>query len=101
MAALALIVLVDPHARAPLVTGGPFRIVRNPILTCTAATAIGLALIVPNVLAILMLVAIAVSMQVQVRLVEEPYLTSVHGDAYRRYAARTGRFLPGIGHLSG
>ena len=90
---------VDPKARTPLVTDGPFRIVRNPILTCTAATAIGLALMVPNVIAVLMLVAIVVSIQVQVRLVEEPYLTEIHGDTYRRYASRTGRFLPGIGRL--
>src|SRR5687767_14681181 len=26
---------VDPEARSPLVTTGPFRLVRNPILTCT------------------------------------------------------------------
>jgi protein-S-isoprenylcysteine O-methyltransferase Ste14 len=90
---------VDPQARTPLVTHGPFRIVRNPILTCTAATAIGLALMVPNVLAILMLVAFFVAIELQVRLVEEPYLERVHGDAYRAYAARTGRFLPGIGLL--
>ena len=31
------------------------------------------------------------------RLVEEPYLHRVHGTAYDRYAARTGRFLPWIG----
>ena len=90
---------VDSDARTPLVTDGPFRVVRNPILTCTAATAIGLALMVPNVVALPMLAAILVGMQVQVRLVEEPYLTRAHGDAYRRYASRTGRFLPGLGRL--
>lgn len=90
---------VDPDARTPLVTNGPFRVVRNPILSCTAATAIGLALMVPNVLALLMLAAILVGIQVQVRLVEEPYLERVHGDDYRRYASRTGRFLPGLGRL--
>ena len=90
---------VDPDARTALVTEGPFRVVRNPILTCTAATMIGLALMVPNVIALLMLAAILVGMEVQVRLVEEPYLARVHGDAYRRYASRTGRFLPGFGRL--
>ena len=90
---------VDPEARTPLVTDGPFRVVRNPILTCTAATAFGVALMVPNVLAFLMLVAILAAIQLQVRLVEEPYLERVHGDAYRRYASRTGRFLPGLGRL--
>jgi len=90
---------VDPSARTPLVTHGPFRFVRNPILTCTAATAIGIALMVPNILTLLMLVAFVIGMQLQVRLVEEPYLTRVHGDAYRRYATRTGRFLPRLGGL--
>ena len=33
------------------------------------------------------------------RLIEEPYLTAVHGDAYRDYAGRVGRFLPGVGRI--
>lgn len=91
---------VDPDARTPLVTTGPFRLVRNPVLTCTVVTVLGLALIVPNVVAALMLAAVVTAIQIQVRLVEEPYLLRVHGDDYRRYAARTGRFLPWIGRLS-
>lgn len=92
---------VDPDARTPLVTGGPFRLVRNPIFTSAATTEIGLALMVPNVFAALMLVAFVTAIQIQVRLVEEPYLLRIHGEAYRRYAARTGRFLPGVGRLPG
>jgi hypothetical protein len=46
-----------------------------------------------------MLVAVALSQQIQVRLVEEPYRLRAHGDAYREYTARTGPFLPGIGRL--
>jgi protein-S-isoprenylcysteine O-methyltransferase Ste14 len=88
---------VDPDARTALVTTGPFRLVRNPIFTATAATATGLALLVPNLLAVAMLVAFVTALQVQVRLVEEPYLHRVHGTAWERYAARTGRFLPWIG----
>jgi len=88
---------VDPDARTALVTSGPFRWVRNPIFTATAATATGLALLVPNLLAAAMLVAFLTALQLQVRLVEEPYLHRVHGAAYDRYAARTGRFLPWIG----
>jgi protein-S-isoprenylcysteine O-methyltransferase Ste14 len=60
-------------------------------------TALGLGLLVPNVLAVAMLVAFLASLQIQVRLVEEPYLRRVHAAAYERYAARTGRFLPRIG----
>ena len=53
----------------------------------------------PNVLAAAMLALSVASLPVQVRCVEEPYLERVHGPAYLRYAARTGRFLPGIGRL--
>lgn len=90
---------VDPDLRTELVTRGPFRVVRNPILSGTITTVVGLALMVPNVIAVAMLVTIVVSLEIQVRLVEEPYLLRVHGDAYRDYAARTGRFVPGIGRL--
>ena len=90
---------VDPDVRTDLVTTGPYRFVRNPILLGTAITAVGFSLIVPNLLSVAMLVAIATSLEIQVRLVEEPYLLRVHGDSYRDYAARTGRFLPGIGRL--
>jgi protein-S-isoprenylcysteine O-methyltransferase Ste14 len=31
--------------------------------------------------------------------VEEPYLVRSHGDEYRRYASRVGRFLPGVGRF--
>ena len=93
---------VDPTARTALVTSGPFRLVRNPIFTATAATAVGLALLVPNLVAAAMLVVFLAALQIQVRLVEEPYLHRVHGPAWERYAARTGRFLPRIGrHRTG
>jgi protein-S-isoprenylcysteine O-methyltransferase Ste14 len=88
---------VDPDVRTALVTSGPFRLVRNPIFTATAATAAGLALMVPNLVAAAMLVAFVAALQVQVRLVEEPYLHRVHAGAWEQYAARTGRFLPWIG----
>lgn len=90
---------VDPDLRSPLVTTGPFRLIRNPVLTCTATTALGLALMVPNVFAALMLAAFITAWEIQVRLVEEPYLERVHGADYREYAARTGRFLPLVGRL--
>ena len=45
------------------------------------------------------LLVLIIGLELHVRLVEEPYLLRVHGDAYRRYAARTGRFLPRVGRL--
>ena len=41
-----------------------------------------------------------IALEIQVRLVEEPYLLRQHGDAYRNYAARVGRFVPGLGRLA-
>ena len=90
---------VDPDARLPLVTGGPFRWVRNPILSATEATTIGIALLVPNLVAALAIATVVASHQILVRFVEEPYLVRAHGAVYRAYAARTGRFVPGIGRL--
>ena len=91
----------DLDATTELVTSGPFRYVRNPVFTGSAMTVVGLALVVPNIVSLLMLVAFFAGLEIQVRLVEEPYLLRVHGDAYRVYAARTGRFVPRIGRLPG
>ncbi|MFE9466821.1 methyltransferase family protein [Streptomyces virginiae] len=88
---------VDSGERTTLVTGGLFAHVRNPVFTAMVFTAVGLALMVPNWIAVLGLIALTAAVQLQVRVVEEPYLSTVHPDAYGAYTARTGRFLPGIG----
>lgn len=88
---------VDHSERTELVTTGPFAIVRNPIFAAMLPTALGLTLLVPSWVAITGLVGLLVALELQVRVVEEPYLVTTHGDDYRRYAARVGRFLPGIG----
>ena len=90
---------VDADERTELVTDGAFRLVRNPIFTAMLITATGLAMIIPNVISILGLVALFVALEVQVRLVEEPYLRTVQGAEYRAYAQSAGRFAPGIGRI--
>jgi protein-S-isoprenylcysteine O-methyltransferase Ste14 len=90
---------VDPGERTALVMRGPFGVVRNPIYTAMLAGIAGVALLVPNAVAILAVVLLVVGLQLHVRLVEEPYLLRTHGASYRGYAAGTGRFLPGIGRL--
>jgi protein-S-isoprenylcysteine O-methyltransferase Ste14 len=90
---------VDHDARTDLVARGPFRLVRNPIFTWMAFASAGLVMLAPNVVAVVAFAALLVALQIQVRAVEEPYLLETHGHAYRRYAATTGRFLPGIGRL--
>jgi protein-S-isoprenylcysteine O-methyltransferase Ste14 len=92
---------VDPTVSTTLVTDGPFRFVRNPTLAGTLVTGTGLALVTPNVLSLAMLAAMVAAIEIQVRLVEEPYLRTTLGDPYLAYASRTGRFVPGLGRLRG
>jgi protein-S-isoprenylcysteine O-methyltransferase Ste14 len=85
----------DDHTS--LVTTGPFAHVRNPIFTAMVVTGLGLALMVPNVVALAGLVMLVLALQLQVRVVEEPYLRREHGLRYDEYASRTGRFVPRLG----
>lgn len=90
---------VDYEERTQLVTTGPFALVRNPIFAAMIPTAIGLTLLVPSWVAFVGLAGLAAALELQVRVVEEPYLLRVHQDAYAAYAAAVGRFVPGIGRL--
>jgi protein-S-isoprenylcysteine O-methyltransferase Ste14 len=89
---------VDTRERTGLVTVGPFTIVRNPIFTGMSITWIGLALTVPNVLALTSVAVLIGSLEIQTRFVEEPYLLRAQ-ERYPDYARRVGRFVPGIGRL--
>jgi protein-S-isoprenylcysteine O-methyltransferase Ste14 len=82
-----------------LVTSGWFSVVRNPIYTSMIAAWIGFALMVPTWLGIVAAVVAVIGLEMQVRLVEEPYLRRAHADGFRSYASRVGRFVPGIGRL--
>ena len=79
---------VDESERTDLVTGGPFAVVRNPIFAAMIPTSLGLTLMVPNVVAFAGFAALVLALEIQVRLVEEPYLRRVHGRAYASYAAQ-------------
>jgi protein-S-isoprenylcysteine O-methyltransferase Ste14 len=90
---------VDQTERTELVTAGVFSRIRNPIFTATIAAQAGTALMAPTWLSISGVVLLVVGIQLQVRLVEEPYLSRVHGPRYQAYAAVAGRFVPGLGRL--
>jgi len=88
---------VDPASRTDLVTAGVFRWVRNPIFTAMIVATVGLVLLVPNSVSAAALLVLVAALEVQVRLVEEPYLQTVHGPAYDSYLSAVGRFVPGVG----
>jgi protein-S-isoprenylcysteine O-methyltransferase Ste14 len=90
---------VDPAERTGLVTTGAFAWVRNPVFSAMMLTAAGLTLMVPNIIGLAGLLALIVAIQLQVRIVEEPYLQDAHSHRYRSYAAQVGRFIPGIGRI--
>lgn len=86
--------------RTELVTGGAFALVRNPIFSAMLLTGLGFLLLLPNPLTLGSFAGLLLAVELQVRGAEEPHLLRVHGDRYRAYARRVGRFVPGLGHLS-
>ncbi len=90
---------VDDGERTELVTSGPFALVRHPIFAAVFPTALGLALLVPSWIAFAGLAVLVIALELQVRVVEEPYLLKTHPSAYAAYAAHVGRFAPGIGRI--
>jgi protein-S-isoprenylcysteine O-methyltransferase Ste14 len=88
---------VDPSETTTLVRSGVFGWVRNPIFTAMLVFGLGIALVTPNVVAGVGFLLLLVTIELQVRVVEEPYLLTVHGDAYRGYLATVGRFFPSVG----
>lgn len=91
---------VDLTETTTLVRTGIFGAVRNPIFTAMLVTAGGLALLTPNVVALVAFAALFAAIELQVRAVEEPYLHRMHGDAYRDYTGKVGRFVPRVGRTN-
>jgi protein-S-isoprenylcysteine O-methyltransferase Ste14 len=88
---------IDDRA-TPLVTHGLYRVVRNPIYSAMDLVLAGALLIAPSPWSLAAAVAVAVALALQTRL-EEQHLVALHGDRYLAYAARVGRFVPGVGRL--
>ena len=78
---------VDEHEQIELVTRGLFGRVRNPVFTGMVAVAAGVRLMVPTVVSALAVACLIAAVQLQARVVEEPYLHRVHGESYNAYLA--------------
>nr|WP_245848787.1 methyltransferase [Lentzea kentuckyensis] len=63
-------------------TNGLFAHVRNPIFTAMIATGAGLTLLAPNAIAVIAFTTLVAAIEIQVRVVEEPYLLRTHGERY-------------------
>ena len=81
-----------------LVTGGVFALCRNPIFLGMFLSLAGVVLVTPAPWTVAGLALAVVLVSLQVRL-EERHLLGIHGADYAIYAARVGRFVPGLGRL--
>jgi protein-S-isoprenylcysteine O-methyltransferase Ste14 len=88
---------VDEQETTALINTGVFGWVRNPIYTAMFTFGLGIALVTPNLVAIAGFILLVATIELQVRLVEEPHLLQTHGAAYRGYAASVGRYIPRVG----
>ena len=88
---------VDPGETTTLVRTGVFGWVRNPIFIAMITFGFGIALVTPNLVALAGFLLLVATIELQVRIVEEPHLLTVHGDDYRSYLTNVGRFMPGVG----
>ena len=85
--------------RTELVTSGPFALVRNPIFSAMLPTALGLALMVPNRIAIAGWPAWPWRSNSRSGSSRSPTCCAPKAGAMPSYAARVGRFLPGVGRI--
>jgi protein-S-isoprenylcysteine O-methyltransferase Ste14 len=76
-----------------LITDGLFAKVRHPIYALQIALVAATAIVLPSPAMLGVAALHVILMNVKARS-EEAHLARMHGDAYRRYTERTGRFVP-------
>ena len=84
---------INPGEKTELVFSGPFAYVRNPIYGLSQLLMICAIVVAPLPLMFVIGAIHVAFMQWEVRR-EEKNLLAIHGDAYQRYLANVGRFIP-------
>ncbi|MCZ7530606.1 MAG: isoprenylcysteine carboxylmethyltransferase family protein [Acidimicrobiia bacterium] len=85
---------IDLSANVPLVRSGLFAVVRNPFYLGFIVASAGVVLMVPGMVSLVGWMALVAGCEIDVRLVEEPHLRSVHPAEYAEYVEHTPRFVP-------
>ena len=83
---------IDEKNKTDLVTGGVFKISRNPIFLGMIISVMGLFLILPNMITFFLLLATCIIIQIQIRL-EEAFLEKQHGQIYLVYKKTVRRLI--------
>lgn len=89
---------VNESERTELVTHGWYAHVRNPIYSGLMIFTLGLLALIPHPYMLLGLIIGYLSIELQVRYVEEPYLIRLHGAVYEAYCRETNRYFPNAFH---
>ena len=89
---------IDDNAAPGLVTSGLYQFCRNPIYLGLIANLIGMTIMLPTWPSLAVALAVIWCIRTQT-IEEEAYLTRTYGGAFQSYAARVGRFWPGLGRL--
>lgn len=89
---------VDESEKTKLVTHGLYSYVRNPIYCGVILFGMGLLILIPHTLMLVGLFLGYLSIELQVRYVEEPYLLRLHGETYERYSRKVKRYFPNVFH---
>ncbi|HTS20540.1 MAG TPA: isoprenylcysteine carboxylmethyltransferase family protein [Casimicrobiaceae bacterium] len=84
---------VSSTGREQLITDGMFRYVRHPIYALSMLLMTCTAIVLPTVPVMVMAAVHLALLHLKARN-EERHLLGLHGEAYRSYLARTGRFFP-------
>lgn len=92
-----------PSAPPPvLVARGPYRQVRNPMLTAVFVCLFGVGLCLHSLSAVALWIPLFIVLNaIELRTVEEPELVRRFGESYREYRRRTPMFLPRFAARSG
>jgi protein-S-isoprenylcysteine O-methyltransferase Ste14 len=88
--------IVQTSGDQPVITGGPYRVIRHPSYAGLLLAVVGLGLVVGNWLSLVSLtIAVGCGLVFRIR-VEERALLQNLGDDYRSYAATRKRLIPFI-----
>ena len=91
-----LVLPAEVRAGAPLVTGGPFGIVRHPFYLSIILWALGAGLALGSLLGTLGMVAALLATSASRARLEDRVLERAHGEAFRDYAGKVPGLIPRI-----